>query len=80
MNLQLEILSVLRECDGHLVLRSTLVASLRLRDRKESLAEIDAAIRTLESRDEVVGTTNRDTGSKWKITDEGKVRLAEANL
>lgn len=80
MNLPLQILLILRDAGGHLLPQSTLIAQLRLLDRQESLSEINAALRDLESRDQVNGVHNPDTGNKWKISDEGKVRLAEANL
>lgn len=80
MNLALQILLVLRDAGGHLLPQSTLVAQLRLLDRPEPLTEINAALRDLESRDQIHGTHNPDTGNKWKISDEGRVRLAEANL
>lgn len=80
MNLELEILTILRNADGYLLPQSTLVAELRLRDRRETLAEIHAAMASLESRDEITGVSNRDTGAKWKIADAGRARLAEARL
>lgn len=79
MSLDLEILSILRNTD-FLLPQSTLVAELRLRDRRESLAEIQAALGRLETFHEVIGITTRDTGSKWKIADAGRARLAEAGL
>lgn len=80
MSLHLTILLILRNAEGCLLPQSTLVNELRLRDCKESLAEIYGALRDLEGREQVIGVHNQDTGNKWKITDEGVVRLAEANL
>lgn len=80
MNLQLEILMVLRDAGEHLLPQTTLVSNLRLRDRKESAAQIEGDLRALEARKQIVGAHNQDTGNKWKISDEGRVRLAEANL
>jgi hypothetical protein len=80
MTLALQILLILRDAGERLVPQSTLVASLRLVDRKESLSEINAALRDLESREEVLGAHNPDLGNKWKLADAGKVRLAAANL
>lgn len=80
MTLQLEILMVLRDAGEHLLPQSTLISNLRLRDRKESLAQIEGDLKALEARKQIVGANNPDTGTKWKIADEGIVRLAEANL
>lgn len=82
MNLELAILSVLRNAGKDLlVLRSVLVANLRaIHDRKESLAEIDSAIQSLEGSGQAIGVFNKDTGHKYKITDSGFVRLAEAGV
>lgn len=80
MNLQLEILLVLRDAGDHLLPQSTLVSNLRLRDRKESVTQIEGELKALEARKQIVGTHNPDTGDKWKIADNGTVRLAEANL
>lgn len=80
MNLQLEILLVLRDAGDHLMPQSTLVSNLRLRDCGESLAEINGVLRDLEGRDQIHGVHNPDAGNKWKISDEGKIRLREANL
>lgn len=80
MNLQLTILSILRNADGFLMPMSTLVAELRLRGRKETLAEIRAGLDDLESRDEVTAVSNRDQGTKCRIADAGRARLAEAGL
>jgi hypothetical protein len=80
MNLQLEILMVLRDAGEHLLPQTTLVSNLRLRDRKESIAQIEGDLKALEARQQIVGAHNPDTGAKWKIADNGTVRLAEANL
>jgi hypothetical protein len=80
MNLQLQILLILRNAGEHLLPMSTLVAQLRLVDRPETLAQFQAALAEMEAAGEVVGIFNRDAGAKWKIADAGKVRLAEANL
>ena len=80
MNLELQILTVLRNAGERLVLQSTLVANLRLLDRKETLAEINTALASMEEADEVIGLTNRDTGTKWQISDAGRARLITANL
>ena len=80
MNLELEILLVLRDAGDRLLPQSTLVSSLRMRDRGESLAQINGCLRDLESRDQIHGVNNPDAGNKWKLSDEGLVRLHEANL
>lgn len=80
MTLALQILLILRDAGGHLLPQSTLVSHLRLVDREESLTEINTTLRDLEGRDQIHGVHNPDTGNKWKISDEGIIRLAEANL
>lgn len=80
MSLALSILSVLRNASPHLLPLSTLVAELRLRDRKEPLTEIRAELDRLEADRELVAVYNRDAGHKYKIADAGTVRLAEAGI
>jgi len=81
MNLQLAILKTLNNAGKHLLVReTTLVSELRILDREESLAQIRDGLRTLEERGQIVGANHEDHGTRWKITDEGFVRLAEANL
>lgn len=80
MNLELSILTILGLSDGLLIPSSTLVAELRLRDRRETLTEIHATLGRLEAAGEVIGITNRDTGIKWRIADPGRARLVAAGL
>ncbi len=82
MSLALTILTVLRNCDGYLLPWQTLVAEIRLRDGRPTLAEIETTVGNLEAAGHVAGLRNPDApgGSKWKITDAGKLRLAEAGV
>lgn len=82
MNLELTVLESLKNCDGIPLPKATLIAEIRARDPRPTLAEIDSAIRDLEGQGQVVGITNRDAsgGSKWEITDAGKLRLSKAGL
>lgn len=80
MTLELHILLTLRDASPNLMPKSILVSELRMRGCKESLAEISTTLESLERRDEVMATTNPDTGSKWKLAEHGKVRLIEAGL
>lgn len=82
MNLELTILQILALSDGFLMPKGTLVAEVRLRDMRPTLAEIESAMRRLEDADQATGISNPDAagGSKWKIADAGKARLAEAGL
>ncbi len=82
MNLQLTILTVLRNADGLMLPKATLSAEATLLSPRTTLGDIDAAIRSLESAREITGVANSDVpgGSRWRITDAGKARLAEANL
>lgn len=82
MNLELTILEILNYCDGIPMPKNTLVAEVRMRDPRPTRAEIEAAMRDLESVGQIVGVTNKDAsgGSKWEITDAGKLRLSKAGL
>ena len=82
MNLALSILYVLRNSEGFLLPRNTLIAEVRMVDSRHTLAEIETAMRDLEGAGQIIGATNPDAagGSKWKITDAGKMRLAEAGV
>jgi hypothetical protein len=82
MNLELQILSILRNSDGFLMPLDTVVAEVQLRGRQETASEIATALRNLDATGQTVGIANQDApgGSKWKITDHGKARLTEANL
>jgi hypothetical protein len=82
MNLELIILESLKHCDGIPLPKATLVAEVRSRDPRPTLTEIDSALRSLEGDAQVVGVSSKDAsgGSKWEITDAGKLRLSKAGL
>jgi hypothetical protein len=44
--------------------------------RRETHADIDAALRRLEGKQQVVGTCHEDKGTLWKETADGRLRLA----
>ncbi len=81
MNAELCILQILESASPYPVSRSVLGSEMALRDRTETSREIDAALRSMDGAD-VDGVTNKDApgGSRWTITDQGKLRLANANL
>lgn len=82
MNVSLSILTVLRNTGGLMIPKATLLAEVRLLDPRPTIADIAAAMNALESSSHIVGIANVDAagGSRWKITDAGMARLAEANL
>lgn len=42
----------------------------------ETLADIDAALDRLEAKGHARGTANEDTGTLWKETADGRLRIA----
>lgn len=82
MNLELTILESLKNCEGIPLPKNTLIAEVRQRDPRPTLTEIESAIRSLEGAGQIAGVSNPDAsgGSKWEITDAGKLRLAKAGL
>lgn len=81
MNLQLTILEALRDIGARLMPEPTLLNQVRLsQPHAVTAAQLAAELKALESKNQVVGDPNEDTGTKWKITSEGKLRLAEAGL
>jgi hypothetical protein len=82
MNLPFIILKVLSLSDGYLMPKETLVAEVRMRDRRHTHAEIEGAMRALEDAGQITGVSNADApgGSRWQIADAGRVRVAEAGI
>ena len=80
MNLELEILECLDMAGDRLTPESVIFSDVR-RAVGQNLpdAEIKLGIKRLQKRGEVIGSSHRDLGNRWKNTEEGKVRLAESN-
>jgi hypothetical protein len=79
MNIDLIILDILERRDPELVREIPLRNETELESGEEiSLAEMKAKLRSLERDGHVVAVSNQDTGTKWGITDAGKMRLAKA--
>jgi len=83
MTLSLTILKVLSLIPSpRLLSKETLVAEVKLRDSSHTLADVETAMRQLEAGGEIAGVANADApgGSRWKITDAGKLRLTDAGI
>lgn len=67
---------------GLMLPRATVGEHLSISGFTASKAEVDSELRRLEDKSQVVSVTSEDApgGSRWKITDGGKARLAENNL
>ena len=79
MNLDLTILDILERRDPELVREIPLRNETELESGEDiSLADMKAKLRNLERDGHVVAVSNHDTGTKWGITDAGKMRLAKA--
>ncbi|MEW6307079.1 MAG: hypothetical protein AB1705_26750 [Verrucomicrobiota bacterium] len=77
LNLNLEILRTLDQCQGYLLPEPALVNHLRLALAPPPLtAETRAALNGLEARRLVVGVQPELGGPrKWRLTEEGKAEL-----
>lgn len=82
MNIQLMLLQSLDAVDPLMLPFETLCADARLRGAQASRSEIQRHVGELESKRQVTVVTSEDApgGSRLKITDAGKARLAEAVL
>lgn len=83
MNLQLAILDALRLANPNLMPEPALVSQVRLAGatgKSVTLTELRVELFALEQRGEAVGVSNEDTGTRWRISDPGLARLANANL
>jgi hypothetical protein len=79
MNLDLIILDILERRDPELVREIPLRNETELESGEDiSLADMKAKLRNLERDGHVAAVSNKDTGTKWGITDAGKMRLAKA--
>lgn len=82
MNLALAILQTLEAAHPYLMARQVLSSSLRIAGRDDTAAELDKELRDLEARKQISAVRNPDAPGGWqyKITNDGIVRLREANL
>lgn len=80
MNLELAILQVLECVEPRLMPQPILVSDVKnSRLKTPTTDEIERALRKLEDKKHIIGKSNEDTGTKWKITDAGILRLSEFN-
>jgi hypothetical protein len=82
MNLEIYILKILSDAGGYMVNHSQIPIEIKLRGGEVTFTEVNLALCLLEEKGHVIGINNPDApgGSKWKLTDAGKARLAEAIL
>jgi hypothetical protein len=82
MNLEIYILKILSDAGGYLVNHSQIPIEVKLRGGEFTFTDINLALARLEEKGHAIGISNADApgGSKWKLTDAGKARLAEAIL
>jgi hypothetical protein len=77
--LRLEILKALNDCGGYLMPEKALMNEVRLAMPKMLVSEFTLEIRWLEEKGLIVGTRPELGGApKWRISESGKVTLAEA--
>ena len=81
MNLEISILQVLESIHPRMERQPVIVADVKnCRVQSPTSAEVERALRKLEDKKHIIGVSNEDTGTKWKLTDAGVVRLAEFNI
>lgn len=82
MSLALTILQILDLANGFMVPQATVAAEVRLRGIDATDSQVGRELQKLDTDKDAVGVANQDApgGAKWKITDKGKARLAEAGL
>jgi len=84
MNLEILILKILADAGGYLVNHSQIPIEVKLRSGSLvfTFTDVNLALARLEEKGHAIGISNADApgGSKWKLTDAGKARLAEAIL
>lgn len=78
MNLEIAILQVLEAIHPKMERQDVIVADVRnSREQSPTKSEVERALRKIEDKRHVIGVSNDDTGTKWKITDAGIARLVE---
>ena len=78
MNLQIAILQSLEAV--HPIQRTTKLVKSDVHLTQvtpPTLSDVKRALNKLESKGHVIGVSNEDTGTKWKVTDAGIARLVE---
>lgn len=81
MKLSLTILLALRDIGARMMPERMLLNQVRVSQPGEVTAQqLKDEMKLLEAEGSVLGFANQDTGTRWKITDTGKARLAEAGL
>ncbi len=80
MNLEIAILGELDLIHPLMEREGVLLAAVKNASvRVPTNLDIERALGRLERKCHVVGVSNEDTGTRWKITDAGIARLAEYN-
>jgi hypothetical protein len=80
LQIKLEILKALHACEGIAMSEQTLCTQVRILVSPTPLmSELQEGLRALETTRLIVGVPGAlESGTKWKITDNGKAELAEA--
>ena len=80
MNLEIAILRTLELIHPLMERQAVVVADVKNSSVKSpTSSDVERALSKLEDKKHVVGVSNEDTGTKWKITDAGIARLVEYN-
>ncbi len=78
MNLQREILEVLRDVSGHLMTTASVHAQVKCSTGEDkTLTDVASELRGLERKGPAPALDPDDFGHRWAITDAGKMRLAD---
>ena len=82
MNLELCILKILSDAGTFMVNHGQIPIEVKLRGGEFTFTDVNLALGRLEEKKHAIGISNPDAhgGAKWKLTDAGKARLAEAIL
>lgn len=80
MNIELTILTAL-DLHAPVPMRQEVILSdvRSLTAERPTSTEVQRALDKLEGKNQVIGISNEDKGTMWKITTEGTMRLAEYN-
>ena len=79
MTLQLAILTALARVHPRLLPETALRGdACAILGAPVTITDCRLALRALEDGEDVIGISNQDTGTRWKITAAGRARLAEA--
>ena len=80
MSLDLTILAVLETSHPRLMKNAVVKAEVGMRAGRPVLrSEFDRRMRALEAKGDIAGVADEDHGFRWRISQEGMMRLEQAN-